>query len=163
MTQPYVTDCTPSIIPPPATPAETPVGNDGFFPDIAPADVRARARIDTVVTAPRLREAIRWAIVTVNNQLAAWADAQRAAGHAAMGDVPASMIDGESRLSLLYFRAVASAAKAEVVERYRDFDLTAAGQRKVDELDASVGELRRDSVHAVRDILGVTRTVVDLI
>ena len=73
------------------------------------------------------------------------------------------MIDGTSTFVLLYRRAVFTAAKAEVVERYRDIDLTGAGQRKADDIDPSVTELRRDSLHAIRDIRGVTRTTIDLI
>jgi hypothetical protein len=78
-------------------------------------------------------------------------------------DGSVSLIDGTSTLVLLYRRAVFTAAKAEVVERYRDVDITGAGQRKVEDLEPSVGELRRDSLHAIRDILGVGRTAVELI
>ena len=36
-------------------------------------------------------------------------------------------------------------------------------QRKAEDLEPSVTELRRDSIHAIRDMLGVTRTTVELI
>ncbi len=54
-------------------------------------------------------------------------------------------------------------AKAELVETYRDVDLTGAGQRKVEDAEPSIGELRRDAIHAIRDILGTTRTDIELI
>ena len=64
---------------------------------------------------------------------------------------------------MLYRTAVGAWTKALLVERQRDTDLTGAGQRKVEELDESICELRRDALHAVRGLLGRTRTCVDLI
>ncbi|GAB5872320.1 hypothetical protein JMUB7532_27700 [Staphylococcus aureus] len=46
---------------------------------------------------------------------------------------------------------------------HRDVDQTAAGQRNVGELDNSIEELRRDGLHAVRDMLATTRMFVELI
>jgi hypothetical protein len=45
---------TPSDLAQPAEP-ESPVTNDGFFPDIDPAHLREAARIPTSITWPRLR------------------------------------------------------------------------------------------------------------
>jgi len=154
-----------TVLPDPADPAEPmpPIGNDGFFPDIDPAMWREQMRIRDSVTPARMREALVSAILAVGRDLAAWAAAHRAAGVASLDLVPAPKIDGTSTFVLLYRRAVFTAAKAEVVERYRDIDITGAGQRKSDDLDPSVTELRRDSLHAIRDIRGVTRTTIDLI
>lgn len=157
----FVFDATP--VPPAPPSAETVVTNDGWFPDIDPVDVRADSRVRENVTAARLRRAIIDAIMTVNRQLAGWKAAQVTAGHNTLADVPADEIDGHSQLLLLYSGAICAAAKVELVERYRDTDLTAAGQRQVDELDPALGELRRDMIHAVRDIRGEGRTVVELI
>ncbi|MEG3182135.1 head completion/stabilization protein [Sphingomonas sp. LT1P40] len=159
----FVTDCTPSIVPPPATAGETPVTNDGWFPPIDPADIRATMRIRDSVTPERLRGAIVGAIIAVGNQLAAWKAAKVAAGAPTLADVVADQIDGQSRTVLLYHRAIAAAAKVELVERYRDVDLTGAGQRQVEEVEPAIGELRRDMIHAIRDLLGVGRTTVELI
>lgn len=80
-----------------------------------------------------------------------------------VADVTAPKIDGTSRLELLYRRAVFTLAKAELVERYRDVELTPRGDRKAEDLDPSVSELRRDSLYAIRDMLDVTRVAVELI
>lgn len=146
----------------PATP-EAVITNEGFFPDVAPADVRDQYRIRDTVTPARLRKAIVGAIVTVGNQLDAWRDSQLAAGHATLAAVPAPQIDGQSRLTILYARAVGSYAKAELVEAYRDIDTTTGGQRQVEELDPSIVELRRDALHAIRDMLGRSRVRSELI
>lgn len=142
---------------------ETDVVNDGFFPNIDPAAVREAARIPTSITPARLRAAILGAIMTVEIDLRAFAAASIAAGHATLAAVPAPQLDGKSVQLIRYHRAIAFYAKAELIERHRDFDTTAAGGGQADELTPSIGELRRDAQHAVRDMLGRTRTVVDLI
>jgi hypothetical protein len=65
--------------------------------------------------------------MTVELDLRAYAAAQIAAGHATLAAVPAPQLDGQSVQILRYARAVALHAKAELIERYRDYDLTPAG------------------------------------
>ncbi|MDF2496074.1 head completion/stabilization protein [Sphingomonas sp.] len=142
---------------------EAPIVNDGFFPDVDPALFAREMRVREAVTPERRRRALIDAIITVGNQLAAWRDRQLLATSATLADVPSPAVDGESRLVQLYHTAVFSEAKAKLVERYRDADITRAGKDQVEDLDPSIGELRRDSVYAVRDILGVGRVAVELI
>lgn len=149
-------------LPEPTPTPETEVAQD-WFPAIVPADLRAKHRIRDAVTATRWREAIIAAIITVNNDLADWQARQSASGHASLSAIPALMLDGKSRLEFLYLRAVALNAKSEIVERYRDIDMSGTGEKRAEDLDPTPDELRRDAIHAVRDILGKTRTVVDLI
>ena len=137
--------------------------NDGFFPDIDPASVREGMRIPMSITPARLRAAILGAIMTVEIDLRAYAAASIAAGYPKLADVPAPQLDEKSVQLIRYQRAVGLYAKAELIERHRDFDTTAAGGNQADELTPSIGELRRDAQHAVRDLLGTTRAVVDLI
>lgn len=150
----------PSIVPAPAPPADAPVIADGWWPSIDPAQVRDAHRLRDTVTPARLRAAIVAAMLWVGDQLAGWRAEQAAPS---LADVPATTIDGQSRLVLLYRQAVAAWAHAELVERYRDMDITGAGDRKVSHLDPSIGELRRDAIHAVRQFLGRTRTRVELL
>jgi Phage head completion protein (GPL) len=152
--------CTPSLVPPPAAPDGAPIANDGWFPDVNIGDLRKARRIPADLPAERLRDAVREAMIWANDQLDHWRAAQ---GAASFADVPSPPLDGATRNLVLYQLAVGAFAKALLVERQRDVDLTGAGQRKVDDLDASVGELRRDALHAVRRILGRTRTSVELL
>lgn len=163
-----MTDLIATVLQDEDTPVPALIINDGFFPDIDPAMFRKQHRIRDAVTSDRAREALIAAMLAVYRDLAAWSLGHRAAGVKTLADVrlsdgKISTIDGLNTLVLLYRRAVFTAAKAEVVERYRDVDLTSAGQRKVEDLEPSVTELRRDSIHAIRDMLGVTRTAVELI
>lgn len=145
---------------PPA--AEALVYNDGFFPDIDPAAVREAARIPSNITAPRLRAAIVGAIMTAALDLAGFVAAAAAAGHHTLAEVPAPQLDQQSVQVLRYQRAIALLAKAELIERHRDFDTTGAGAQD-DDLTPTIGELRRDAQYALRDMQGRARIVVDLI
>ena len=156
--------CTPSIVPPPVSNDQAAIANDGFFPDVDPDAVKAAMRVRDSVTPARLRAAVIGAMLAAAPDLAAWAAAQRVAGYATLGEVPPPfMIDGRSALVVLYERAIGCYTKAELIERNRDFDQAGGGQRDVDELAPAPGELRRDAIHAIRDILGVGRTTVELI
>ena len=155
-------DCCGSVVPPAGAADASVVTNDNWFPDIELAHFRGQMRIRDNVTVDRQRGAI----ITVGNDLVAWAAARRTAGAASLTtivDVPNPTIGGEPVLVHLYRRAVYAYAKADLVERYRDIDTTTAGQRKSEDLDVSVEELRRDGTWAVRDMLGRTRTTVELI
>ena len=156
-------NCNPSVIPPAPTGVEAVITNDGWFPDIDPVAFRKQMKIRDTVIADRLREAILNAMIEIGANLAAWRAAREAEGAASLEDVTAPQLGGESRYLILYRAAIGAEAKAGLVERYRDMDLTGAGQRQVSDLDESVGELRRDAIHAVRRILGQTRTNVELL
>ncbi|USI72722.1 head completion/stabilization protein [Sphingomonas morindae] len=142
-----------------------PVIAGGWWPDIDPAQAREahRFRDQKTVTPARLRAALIHGILTAGADLEPWRAEQAAAGHARLGDVPAPAIDGTSRLVLLYRDAVALYAKARIIERYRDFDTTGAGDRAIDALEGAPETLRRDALHAIRDLKGRTRTLVELI
>jgi len=168
VTAPFVvsTDpCSPAL--PASTPAPDTVIAGVWFPDVDPAAIRRAHRIRDDVTAERLRAALVAAIITIGNDLELWSALQPSASLAEVNDRDlrgnARTIDGKPRLVILYLRAVALTAKAEIVERYRDIDGTSAGDRKVDAMEPSIGELRRDALHAIRDILGRSRTTVELI
>jgi len=142
---------------------EAEITNDGFWPAIDPNALRARIRLDGSVSAERLRAAVVDAILTANTELAAWKSQQLAAGRAKLEDVSAVQVDGKPRLVQLYLRIVACATAAEVAERYRSYDTTAAGNQRADDLTPSIDELRRDVRWAIRDFLGTPRMTVELI
>lgn len=146
------------------TPAtETDIKNHAFFPDINPDDCRQVMRIDANITAERLRHSLINAISDVNTELKAWADTQKAAGHATLNDVPSDRIDDISEKIQQYTRAVFNFAKAEVTERYRDIDTTGIGGQRAEDVEDTTGHYRREGILAIRTILNKPRTSVELI
>lgn len=146
----------------PTAPAQGLV-NDGFFPDVEPADVRNTMRVNGTVTEQRLVESIRDAMAATNRELAQWRSQQLTLGHLTLGDVPAAQVEGSSVLLHHYRRAVYQLVNADLIERYRDFDTTAAGNRRAEDLDSTIDESRRNARWAVLDILGRTHLTVELI
>lgn len=146
-----------------ATPIEGALTNDGFFPDIDLSALRDAMRLDGTVTAERLRHAARDALLTVNDEPAAWRARQRAAGAATLADVPAPRIDGESAHVARYRRAVYHLTHADVTEKYRGYDTTKSGGQVAADLAATVDDSRRAARWAISDILGIARSTVELI
>ncbi|MFJ2990933.1 head completion/stabilization protein [Collimonas sp. NPDC087041] len=154
---------TPSAAQPPVS---TLVENDGFYVDIHLFQMRDAMRLDGTVTDVRLRQAVIAAILHVNDELREWKLQQVAAGYASLAAVPADRIDRESVLIAHYRRAVYCTAKADLIERYRDFDSTASSlsdKKMMEALDHAPGEQRRNAHWAIADIIGRAHLTVELI
>jgi len=150
----------------PQPPVSALVENDGFYVDIHLFQMRDAMRLDGTVTDVRLRQAVIAAILHVNDELREWKLQQVAAGYASMAAVPADRIDRESVLIAHYRRAVYCTAKADLIERYRDFDSTASSlsdKKMMDALDHAPGEQRRNAHWAIADIIGRAHLTVELI
>ncbi len=139
------------------------ITNSLFWPDIDLSQLRDAVRIDGTVTDERLTHAVINAISSVNRDLAVWKQAQQADGIATLADAAADEINGESELKQLYLRAVYATAKANLIERYRDYDATGDGHKSADKLELSTDDLYRDARFAIRDIIGETHTTIELI
>lgn len=144
-------------------PAGDAIASGAFWPAISPADFRLAMRADSAITANRVRGALIEAIAAVNGQLAPWRLQQQAGGSATLAAVPAEVVDGQSEKVQRYVRAVYCIAKANLVERYRDYDLTHTGKDKAEELDEPIDDLRRDAAWAVADIQQRPRCTVELV
>ncbi len=151
-------------ITPPQT--QTTIVNDGFYPDIDLARVRTTMRLDGTVTDDRLSEALIAAVLEANAELAALKQRVQQAGHTKLADYPADKINGTSTLLHLYLRAVSSLAKADLIEKYTDYDTTATSlddKKLVSFLAQAPEEHRRNARWAIADMLGRTRVTVELI
>lgn len=142
---------------------EDDISNYEFWPSINPESCRDAMGIDSAISAKRLRMALINAMTATNIDLRYWVSTQQGIGYATLQDVPAEQIDGESINIQLYRRAVYCAAKAELLERYRDYDSTLSGSQRADELEATIGDVRRDGRAAIRDLIGESRITVELI
>jgi hypothetical protein len=157
MPTPFVT-----TIPAPSA-TETSIQADAFWPAVDPVKIRAAQRIDGGVTPERLREALIEAMAAVHARLLAWQELQIAAGYATLAAVPCPTIDDAPVHVHRYFRAVGCLAKANVLERLRDYDSSGKGDKKAEASDPASDDLLRDAHWAVGDILGRARTTVELI
>lgn len=139
------------------------VDGGGFFPPVEISAFRDTMRVGEVITEPRAREALRGGILTVRRELKAWAAKQVAAGYIALDAVPCEEVDFEPELVVMYRRAVFAFAAADLAETHSDISATKEGADRNEERSLTADEHRRNGTHAVRDILGVGRTSVELI
>lgn len=135
----------------------------GFWPAIDLAKLRAAIALDGSVTAARITHAATDALASVIDELAAWSLAQQTAGHDTLDSVPAVLINGVSVQLSRFERAVYAYAKANLIERYADADATGRAERGEPGRRLQADEYRRDGLHALRDILGVSRMTSELI
>jgi len=149
--------------PTPGTAPELPITNDGWFPDVDLVAMRKACRLDGTVTPERLRSAAVTAVLHVNDQLAAWKQAQLDIGLASLADVPSPQIDGSTRAQLLYTRALIGQVQSQLIEQYRDYDTTAKGDKRADAMDPRIDDARRDLRWALSDLQGLPRCTVELI
>lgn len=137
--------------------------NDGFWPDIDANHLRERQRIGGNVTNARLEEAAVAAMISVNRELRTLKLRYMAAGADTLAAVPAEQIQDESELVHTYRRAIYSTASAEIAERYPTYSATNSGAAKGEEEEQSADDYRRDARFAIRDLLGISRTTVELL
>jgi hypothetical protein len=138
------------------------IANDGFWPDVALAALRASTRLNGNVTAERLRASTIEAILDINTQLAPYKAARIGEGWTSAADV-GETIAGASALVHRYLRAVASTVQADIAEKYRDWDNTRAGDYRAQAETDAADDFRRNARWAVADILGRPRNVVELL
>lgn len=139
------------------------INSNPFWPEIDLDDLRQAARLDSSTVDRRLHFAAVDAISSVNRDLRNWRQQQQAAGYDSLAAVPAEIIGDESELVMLYRRAVYCLTEAGVRERYRDYDSTSEGQKKAEQAERPINDIRRDARWAIRDILGRTRCNAELI
>ncbi|MCK3658569.1 phage head protein [Pasteurellaceae bacterium Pebbles2] len=136
------------------------IQNDGYFPPISISHFRNQARLDGTVTTARLKHALIEAMASVNEELHTF---KTTAKHTALLDEISPQIDGESLLVYRYRRAVYCLATANLYERYASYDTTNDGEKKMEMLQESINDLRRDARFAIADIQQKTRLNVELL
>ena len=147
----------------PTKPQQT-IENGTFWPAINTVEFTAAMRLDGTTTPERQREALVTAMVNVNRELLPWRKSQEAQGYASLGDVPYDdPVDGKSPKEHNYRRAVFCIAKANISERYRDFDATAKGDRKAASLETEIADLWRDARWSMRELQDLNHNTTVLV
>jgi Phage head completion protein (GPL). len=142
--------------------AEPPVTNNGFWPDIDVAALRAASRLTGNVTPDRLRTAVTDAVMDANRRLADYKARMVAQGWDSAADI-GETIGGKSEIVTLYQRAVANLVQAAFADGYRDWDTTRAGDYRADFEGVAADDFRRNAAWAISDIQGLGRTTVELL
>ncbi|MEM5528061.1 head completion/stabilization protein [Gammaproteobacteria bacterium AS21] len=145
------------------TTEDSDIVNDVFYPAISPCVFRELMRLDNSVTNPRVRHALIDAMGKVNADLDEWRTQQQDLNYLNLSQVPAAIIDSKSLHEHDYQRAVFCLAKSEITERYQDYDSTASGISRAEEMEASIDDYRRQARFAIRRILGKPQATVELI
>ena len=139
------------------------ITNDGFWPDIDVVHLRGSIRLDGSITDARIEVVTVNALIQVNGELAKVKSNHVENGYTTIAAVPAFEINGENLFIHLYRRSIYCSVGAELAERYRSYDTSVDGNKNADELTPSVDEYRRDARFAIRDLLGVGHSTVELI
>lgn len=142
------------------------ITNDGFFPDLNVTAMRDAIRLDGTVTDARLIAATVDAIIFVNDQVKELKASAMGAGHASLVAIPADQVNRQSVLISHYLRAVYCTAKADLIERYKDYDSTATSlddKKLVGFLANGPDEERRNAQWAISNLLGRHHVTVELI
>ncbi|MBK1874578.1 head completion/stabilization protein [Marinobacter sp. 1-3A] len=152
-----------SLIAAGGTTAPVTITNAPFFPDLSLVEFRDSMRLDGTVTDARAVHALEAAMFHVNGSLSVFMKARKEQGFETLEDVPDPDWQPLGTGVRLYLRAVWCLAKADLIERYRDYDATGSGHDQADGMDLTSDDLRRNASWALSDILGHHRTTVELI
>jgi hypothetical protein len=152
-------------VPPAAlSPTGETISGEDFWPDIDLNDFRDCMRVGgNVIPDPRVKLALLGALESVQIDLADWRALQEATGYDTLASVPAATMGGLSRYVVLWRRAVYAYAAADLTETHRDITATSAGASQSEAIAPTADDHRRNATYAVRGILGVSRTTVELI
>ncbi|MCI3093907.1 head completion/stabilization protein [Escherichia coli] len=131
------------------------IRNTPFWPDVDLSEFRCVMRTDGTVTQPRLKQVALSAISEVNAELYEFRRRQQMLGYASLAEVPAEQLDGKSERIHHYFNAVYCWARAMLNERYQDYDATASGVKRGEELVEASGDLWRDARWAISRVTEV--------
>lgn len=151
------------VAPEPAPEQAEVIKNTPFWPDVSLSEFRSVMRTDGTVTQPRLKQVLLTAISEVNAELFDFRNRQRMLGFQALAEVPSDVLDGKSERIQHYHNAVYCWARAVLNERYQDYDATASGVKRGEELTEASGDLWRDARWAISRVQDAPHCTVELI
>ncbi len=144
----------------PAEPSDVTVINDGWFPDLSTAELKARTGLGDIFGAERVAAAVRASMIDVNSAVRRWRESQSAGS---LANVPAVLYGDESEKVILYKTGVYARARAFLLETTRDYDSTKSGHDRADALEPIADDWARQSAEALARMTGRPRAIVELI
>ncbi|WP_432786963.1 hypothetical protein AAEX37_01025 [Oligella sp. MSHR50489EDL] len=118
----------------------------GFWPNIDVAIAADVMRVTGSVTQTRLVESLRNSLQHIKRLIV---------------DYELAHDKADERAQALFLRAVYFDAKADLIERYRDYDATGSLDNRGDVSDELAADSRRNSKWAVSDLLGKPRIFIE--
>lgn len=142
--------------PAPASPADSSVSVDDWFPAIDVNAIRDKLRIgEGVVTHERLVGAIEGAIITALRHLHAWRSAWAASGADDLAAVDDVSIGGRKRSVVIWERIIRYYAAAEIADTHRDLVATDQANIRGENESLTADDYRRMAHNAVSDLLSI--------
>ncbi len=147
--------------PAPASPVDSKVTVDGWFPDIDVNILRAQTRMgENIVPHERLVSAIEGAVLTALRNLADWRSAHASAGVADLSAVPDQVqINGEPRPVILWQRIIRHFTAAQIADEFRDLVATDQQIQRGEEQVVTGDQHRRYGHNAVADLQSIGAAV----
>lgn len=135
---------------------EAQVAADDWFPPVQLERVRACLQLGGgSITEAQLQWAIEGGLLSALRLLADWRSAHALAGAASIADVAAPRIAGRSSAALLWERAVAYFAGADLSAENTDLSATDTGMNRGEEKASKADEYRRAAHAAIADLLSI--------
>lgn len=144
----------PAIIKHPQSDSDITVSNNGFFPDLRLDQLKTDYNIDDRSDVEIIERLIQANMITVNDDLQAWACEQMRKGYAYLHHVPAEHYGDKSKLIIYYEQAVFARCKADILRNHANYDLTKKGAEELDKREQNSLWYVSESTSAVRKILG---------
>lgn len=124
----------------------TVINAGGYWPDIDVATAADIMRVTGSVTQTRLVESLRNSLQHIRRLVLDYELAHEAP---------------DERAQALFVRAVCFDSKADLIERYRDYDATGALDARGEVSDELAADSRRNSKWAISDLLGKPRIFIE--
>ncbi|ESQ89990.1 phage head protein [Asticcacaulis sp. AC460] len=135
-----------------------------FWPQPSVNHFRDAMRIGgTSIPNDRMKEALLQAMLSVDLDLTEWTALKVEAGYDLLIEVPSPKIGDETKLVMLWRRAVYHTAAADLSETHGDITATPAGAGRDQETYLTAGDYRRNATQALRALQGLKRTRSSLI
>lgn len=139
------------------------VENLSFLPDLSVAEMGNFVRVPPQLSHEIAQSELRRSMIAVNEDIMPWINTQTAAEHATLTDVPQDVYGEVPVLVTLYKSAVYHMAKAGLLEKTRDTDLTSEGADNSDTADEAATDSYRAARQAIAQLTGRRVANVELI
>ncbi|CDT98588.1 Phage head completion protein (GPL) [Vibrio coralliirubri] len=143
---------------------DTEITNDDFWPDLNAGDFEKRRGIPAAQDPERITIALVNAMAEVNRSLDPLKAQYQEQGYTTAADVPVTpVVNGRNRVVIQYESAVNSRAKADLLPDIATVHTKDKGDHLADRAPDTRDELLAESQRIIRNMLGVSRSSMDLL